>query len=119
MRFTFEADMEKGQCSACPFLRTQDDGCGWYLSCALNDEVTTLEVEPSECPLEEAIEIKWHPYPQERPKINPHVFYVCTLANASKKLVVPSKYTDGKFHPLAVLYDDSYVIAWAEMPEPY
>lgn len=53
MKFTFEADMEKGKCSACPFLDTKHNNSGWHWSCALTNEPTALEVEPDECPLKE------------------------------------------------------------------
>lgn len=53
MRFSFEKDMVKGQCSACPFLYTKDDihNRVWYWACTLTNEATALEVEPYECPL--------------------------------------------------------------------
>lgn len=55
MKFSFEADMEKGKCSACPFLETNDNIDEGYWSCALTNEATALEVEPEECPLKEEV----------------------------------------------------------------
>ena len=54
MKFTFEADMVKGQCYRCPFMVDSffyDDH-----RCSLNKEEVALTVDADECPLKEVEE---------------------------------------------------------------
>ncbi len=53
MKFTFESNMYKGECYRCPM--------------AQDCSVATI-VDSSECPLMEANETVWHPFPDQEPK---------------------------------------------------
>lgn len=51
MRFSFEYDMQKGQCFKCPFLVDYYYNDGHW--CSLNKCDVTLETDADECPLKE------------------------------------------------------------------
>lgn len=59
------------------------------------------------------IETEWHPYPKEKPKIEG--VYLATAVFGSIKEVVTAYFGRGRFGNEF----NNYVIAWAELPEPY
>ena len=75
----------------------------------------------------------WHPYPEEKPfseyeNINIHAFinmevpYICTIERHNGTFVVELTWRPffKKFERMYWIDDiDKYVMAWAEMPEPY
>ena len=56
--------------------------------------------------------VKWHPYPQEKPKKD--ILYIVTVKIRDKTLTSDLKWSKRKF-----IFYDKCVTAWAEMPEPY
>lgn len=105
MKFTFEADMYKGQCSHCPCHyndMADNDRCG------VDEAMTSGWVEELDCPLKEANEVVWHPYSEEKPTQSG--YYLVTL-NMFGKIFVNVHPSNGSF--------DVPVIAWAELPKPY
>lgn len=109
MKFTFEADMVRGQCYCCPIIYYDDEG---FEHCGLDRSVTCLEVEPSECPLKEANEVAWHPYPKEKPP-RKGVYFVCVTEKGENQ--VDYLYYKGKEF---IIFDD-LIEAWAEIYVPY
>ena len=75
----------------------------------------------------------WHPYPEEKPfsdfkKIDMNEFmsmevpYICTIKMHKKTFMAELNWLPffKKFERMYWIDDiDKYVIAWAEMPEPY
>ena len=55
MRFSFEADMKKGECSRCPICKCQHSQNGGIWYCGITSTVVTeiFDVDPADCPLEE------------------------------------------------------------------
>lgn len=117
MKFTFEADMIRGMCCRCPILYFDDEG---FEHCGLDRGITCLEVEPDECPLKEANEVVWHPYPKEKP-----------TENKEYRVTVPV--TPSSNGTLCLYYHNrrdcwasssgkifkGEVLAWTKLPEPY
>lgn len=106
MKFTFEADMVRGQCYCCPLLYFDDEG---FEHCGLGRSITCLEVEPSECPLKEANEVNWHPYPEEKPTRSG--FYLVTPKSG---IVCSIPWVEEQGWSITV-----GIKAWAECPRPY
>ena len=57
------------------------------------------------------INVKWHPYPQDRPIEDDD--YLITVKYKYKKKVMKWNSVNGYFHI------NGNVTAWAELPEPY
>lgn len=53
----------------------------------------------------------WHPYPQEKPKEDGS--YLITTIYCHIPEVISENYENGEFNL------DAFVVAWAELPEPY
>lgn len=62
------------------------------------------------------VEIKWHPYPQEKPKEEGE--YLVTLRVGTRDYVKVDNYLINKKHSYFMLSDD-FITAWAEKPKPY
>lgn len=110
MKFTFEANMKKGECYKCPIK--QPVGKRWYCS-FLDDFIGYVSYA---CPLEEATEVLWHQFPKEKPT-EEYGYYLVTVADREAHEAI---WSDGFY------WDDEYdgsrideVTAWAEMPRPY
>lgn len=75
----------------------------------------------------------WHPYPKEKPfsdykdvdrdtLLNMEVSYICTIKHRNETFMAELTWLPflKKFERMYWIDDiDKYVIAWAEMPEPY
>lgn len=75
----------------------------------------------------------WHPYPKEKPFsdykdidkdtfLNKEVSHICMIKHRNEKFMAELKWLPffKKFYRMYWIEDiDKYVIAWAEMPEPY
>lgn len=113
MMFSFEADMKKGQCSCCPLLDWSEERTEYI--CSMTGECIPLEVDPSDCPLEEYHGITWHPYPQEKP---PHHGRFCVsyvnVKRSNRKEFHCVKYSNDGFASY-----DRFIYAWAELPKPF
>lgn len=119
-RFSFESDMNKGQCSCCPLLDWSEERTEFI--CSMTGECIPLEVDPQDCPLEEYHGVEWHKYPEEKP---PETGYYLITVDLGRGIYVRSDhYTDGSVM-LGGRWDEGFVvcgtkpIAWAYMPKPY
>lgn len=115
MKFQFESDMKKGQCYKCPCMMEdyENNAC----VCGVTDELTHLQVEQSECPLEE-VKTVWHPYPAEKPAEGKTGWYWVTTETGLNH--------HRKFHENIVFWNGYVwglmglkIVAWAEKLEPY
>ena len=70
----------------------------------------------------------WHPYPKQKPFstdkqefISKEMSYICTIKMHKKTFVAELSWLPffKKFERLYWNDTDKYVIAWAELPEPY
>lgn len=113
MRFTFEADMVKGQCYRCPLWQEDyDEDGGWAEYCKLDHEVDAYDEDPSCCPLKESNEVVWHPYPEEKPTRRGNYLVTLNVGGGKKMICTLCSPQTGDFNTDSVL-------AWAELPEPY
>lgn len=105
MKFTFEANMYKGECYRCPMAQEREIG---YM-CAIDDCFVTAIEDPSECPLKESNVVEWHPYPEKKPPrsgvylVTPKSGIVCSIP-----------FVEEQGWPVTV-----GIKAWAELPAPY
>lgn len=118
MKFTFEADMVRGQCYRCPLWQEDyDEDGGWAEYCKLDHEVDAYDEDSDDCPLKEANEVVWHPFPKERPNENGD--YLVTIR---WKIAKGETYlTVGNASWMGYGWDmlDTEILAWSELPEPY
>lgn len=113
MKFTFESDMKKGDCFSCP-LNHYDYANKGIAVCGLTN---VLGEAGKECPLEEAKEIEWHPYPEEKP---PHAGrFLVTYKNKQCHNRRETKTVSYLFKSSMFNSHKDSIIAWAELPEPY
>lgn len=114
MKFVFEADMKKGDCSSCPLCEYDyHNDCGEFY-CAIDNSMVSLEVDPADCPLEEHHGIEWHPYPQEKPTENEKYLLTCQYPHCIG--VTFGKWWDDEFVDID---EERKILAWAELPKPY
>ena len=116
-RFSFEADMKKGQCSCCPLLDWSEERTEYI--CSMTGECIPLEVDPQDCPLEEYHGIEWHKYPQEKPNYEEPTEMIVTVKSDTIGLFTFCSEWQGKDDQRFAGVLDYMVIAWAELPEPY
>ena len=62
------------------------------------------------------LKIVWHPYPQEKTK--EEGYYLTAVRVAGTNYINKDSYCINKKHEYFA-YGNSFVIAWAELPEPY
>lgn len=86
---------------------------GGYQPTNRPENLTLPNKGPSYKPKEEKTKVIWHPYPQEKPKMEG--VYLATAVFGSIKEVVTWYFESRRFGNKF----DNYVIAWAEMPKPY
>lgn len=104
MKYTFEANLYKGECYRCPMAQEREIGT----ICGIDDCFVTAIEDSSECPLKESNEVVWHLYSEEKPT---HSGYYLVTLNMFGKIFVNVYPSNGSF--------DVPVIAWAELPKPY
>ena len=62
--------------------------------------------------------VKWHPYPEEKPKNNSVEPYLVSV-RCFEEIIVDMEYYEDDSFKWFPYGEDKRVVAWAELPDPY